>query len=170
MGFPECFELPDLILERVTMTHLPDWERLFNDERVLHTLGGLRPDGWVKDNLANQVEHWETMGFGLWVMRNPEDNDFVGRGGLHAMDFEGDVAVEVAYALMPAYWGKGLATELARASVAIAQEFLDIDELLALTLPDNLASQRVMEKSGFIYEREVIHAELPHSLFRQPVL
>ena len=170
MSFPEEFTLPRLSLERVREAHLPLWEELFNDDKVLQTLGGNRPDGWVKANLENQVEHWEVLGFGLWILRNPPDQDFIGRGGLQALELDGEVCVEVSYALLPTYWGLGLATALAQFSVETARQLLNIDSLVALTLPDNLASQRVAEKAGFVYEREVVHADLPHSLFRLPLV
>ena len=152
------------------MEHLPLWEELFNNDKVLWTLGGLRPDGWIKANLINQVEHWEVLGFGLWLLRKPGDGAFIGRGGLQALELEGSVTVEVSYALLPEYWGLGLATEIARHSVKTAMAYLDIEELIALTLPDNLASQRVVEKVGFSYAREVIHADLPHALFRRSLI
>ena len=44
----------------------------------------------------------------------------------------------------------------------------DWRDLIAFTLPDNLASRRVMEKAGFAYEREILHAGLPHVLYRAP--
>ncbi len=73
--------------------------------------------------------------------------------------------VEVAWAIVPKRWGQGLATELALASVEVAFDWLGLAELIAFTLPGNLASRRVMEKAGFAYEREIEHAGLPHVLY-----
>jgi ribosomal-protein-alanine N-acetyltransferase len=47
---------------------------------------------------------------------------------------------------------------------------LGLDRLVAFTLPDNVASRRVMEKSGFIYERHIEHAGLPHVLYGHPAV
>jgi RimJ/RimL family protein N-acetyltransferase len=68
---------------------------------------------------------------------------------------------------VPKRWGQGLATELAHAAVDVAAEPLHLREIVAFTLPDNLASRRVMEKAGFTYERNVIHVGLPHVLYRR---
>ncbi len=78
----------------------------------------------------------------------------------------GNDEVELAYALMAEYWDKGLAMEMARAIVAVAFERLRMTDLVCFTLATNRASQRVMEKTGFEYEREVVHAGSPHVLYR----
>ena len=44
----------------------------------------------------------------------------------------------------------------------VAFEYLGLDELIALALIENIASRRVMEKSGFVYERDLVHVGLPH--------
>ena len=43
---------------------------------------------------------------------------------------------------------------------------MGLEEIIAFTLPDNVGSRRVMEKSGFTYERDIVHAGVPHLLFR----
>jgi RimJ/RimL family protein N-acetyltransferase len=74
--------------------------------------------------------------------------------------------VEVGYGLMPEYWGRGLATEIARACVRIGFDQLGLRSLVAITRPVNVASQRVMLKAGLAYERDIVHAGVPHMLFR----
>ena len=74
--------------------------------------------------------------------------------------------MELAYALRSEYWGRGLATELARAAVAAGFERLGLEDIVAFTLPTNRSSWRVMEKTGFGYERDVVYAGLPHMLYR----
>ena len=74
--------------------------------------------------------------------------------------------VEVGYGFMPDYWGRGLATEIAQACVRMGLEQLGFRSLVAITTPANLGSQRVMQKAGLTYERDIIHAGIPHLLFR----
>ena len=64
-------------------------------------------------------------------------------------------------------WGEGLATELGAAAVEVAARDLGLEELISLTLPENAASRRVMEKLGFAYERDVVQRGLPHVLYRR---
>jgi RimJ/RimL family protein N-acetyltransferase len=59
-----------------------------------------------------------------------------------------------------------LATDAARACVTIGRDWLGLHSVVALALPSHLASQRVLRKAALIPEREVMHAGLPHLLFR----
>jgi RimJ/RimL family protein N-acetyltransferase len=100
------------------------------------------------------------------VFRDRADGRFVGRAGLHNTHVGGNDEVELAYALMAEFWGKGLATEMVRAVMTVAVERLNMTDVVCFTLTTNRASQRVMEKAGFEYERDVVHAGLPHVLYR----
>ena len=59
--------------------------------------------------------------------------------------------VDVAYRLLPAYWGQGLATEAARASVRYGFAELGLGRIIGLVMPENIASARVLEKAGLRY-------------------
>jgi RimJ/RimL family protein N-acetyltransferase len=72
----------------------------------------------------------------------------------------------LAYALVTEYWGRGLATEMAKEILTGAFERLGMEKVVCFTLTTNRPSQRVMEKAGFEYERNVVHAGLPHVLYR----
>ncbi len=121
----------------------------------------------VRSGLADKRGHWERYGFGLWLLRDRATGELVGRGGLQYTDAIGGLAVEAAWAIVPERWGQGLATELARASVRVAFDALRLREIIAITLPDNLASRRVMEKAGFAYDRDIVHVGLAHVLYRR---
>jgi len=74
--------------------------------------------------------------------------------------------VEVGYGLRPEFWGRGLATELAVESVRVGFEELQLPSLVSFTLSTNVASRRVMEKAGFVFESDIVYANLPHVLYR----
>jgi ribosomal-protein-alanine N-acetyltransferase len=59
--------------------------------------------------------------------------------------------VDVAYRLLPAYWGRGLATEAAIASVRFGLDNLGLKRIIGLVMPENVASVRVLEKAGLCY-------------------
>jgi RimJ/RimL family protein N-acetyltransferase len=155
-----------LILERLGPAHRDDLGRLHRDERVAATLGGVRSEEETLRILAECDQHWAQHGFGLWAAREKATRAFAGRGGLKRTHVGGRDEVEVAYAFLPQYWGQGLATELTLASVCVGFDVLRLRDLVCFTLTTNRASQRVMEKAGFRYERDVIHAGLPHVLHR----
>lgn len=163
----ESFRTDRLSAERLRASHLPELRRMYADPRVTATLGGLRSDDWVVDYVQRTAEHWDRHGFGLWVLRDPLDASFVGRGGLRHALVEGVDEVEVGYALMSEYWGRGLATEFARAALAIAFTRLALPNVVSFTQPTNFASRRVMEKCGLTFERNIVYADLPHVLYRR---
>ena len=82
------------------------------------------------------------------------------------MTLHGRPEVEINYALMPTFWGKGLATEIATANVELSAR-LGMRSLVAFTLPGNHGSRRVMEKLGFGYERDILYTGIPHVLYRR---
>ena len=120
----------------------------------------------VLDELVvGDCAHWSDHGFGPWVLIEKESGAFAGRGGLAWTSIEGTARVELPWSIEPRLHGRGLATEAATAAVEWARE-LRLEEVVALILPTNLASQRVARKAGFEQDDEVVHAGLPHLLFR----
>jgi RimJ/RimL family protein N-acetyltransferase len=160
------FRTNRLIAERLRADHLADLLRMHRDPRVMATLGGLRSEDQTRRFLRHNLDHWDRHGYGLWVFRDHEGGRFVGRGGLRHVPVAGADKVELAYALMAESWGRGLATEMAEAIVTVAFEHLGLEEVVCFTLPTNSASRRVMEKVGLTFERDVIHADLLHALYR----
>ena len=136
------------------------------DPQTMATLGGVRDAATSRRMLEEWIAHWDAHGFGLWLARDAATNEFAGRGGLKHTVVGGRPEIEVAYGFLPSFWGRGLATELAEASVRAGFEDLDLPDLVCFTLTTNRASQRVMQKTGFVFEREVEHAGLPHRLCR----
>ena len=145
---------------------LPDLIRLHADPRVMATLGGPRDAAATEAQLRDFDAHWERHGFGPWVLRDPDTQRFLGRGGLRRVPVEGRDEVEVLYALAAEAWGRGYATELARESIRVAFEKLRISELVCFSLPSNERSRAVMRRAGFEYQRDFLHAGRPHVLCR----
>ncbi len=119
------------------------------------------------DGIQDKLEHWEHYGFGPWLLRDRASGVMVGRGGLQHTFVNDRHEIEVGWAIVPERWGQGLATELAQASVALAFDDLGLDRIVAFTLPYNVASRRVMEKAGFVFERGIVHKGLDHVLYRR---
>jgi RimJ/RimL family protein N-acetyltransferase len=164
---PALIETPRLRGERLGPEHEAALCALLGDPRVGATLGGARSPESVRLGLAQLGEHWDAHGFGYWMFLDRETGAPVARGGLSRAHVGDRDEVEVGWALTPERWGQGYATELGAASVRIAFNLLALPDLVSYTLPDNLASRRVMEKLGFGYEREIVHAGLPHVLYRR---
>lgn len=137
-----------------------------SDPQVMVMLGGVRDEAETGAYLARNLHHWTTHGFGLWILRDVQDNRVAGRAVLRHLLVEGSDEVEVGYGFFAEFWGRGLATEIAAACLQLGRVELDLPSIVAITLPSNLRSQRVMTKVGLVYEREVSHEGLTHVLFR----
>jgi [ribosomal protein S5]-alanine N-acetyltransferase len=155
-----------LRLVRPTAADFADLFNLHNDPRMRATLGPVVEDDDGRAKLARHLEHWDRHGWGWWIARNRTTNEFFGRGGLRRIVLAGCDEVELGYGFVPEAWGRGLATEMAQEAVRVAFTVLNLAELICFTLPTNRASQRVMEKVGFIYERDGEWAGLPHVFYR----
>lgn len=167
---PTELETPRLRGEPLGPAHEAEMADLTLDPRVYRTLWPWSEPpsrGDVRTSLVDKRSHWERYGFGLWLLRDRVTGELVGRGGLQYTDAIGGFAVEAAWAIVPERWGQGLATELARASVGVAFDALHLTEVIAITLPTNAASRRVMEKAGFRYDAEIVHVGIAHVLYRR---
>lgn len=137
-----------------------------SDEKMMATLGGIRNPAGTAEYLARNLEHWTEYGFGIWMLRDVESGNMLGRAVLRHLEISGVDEVEVGYGFLPEFWGRGLATEIARACVRIGVEGLRLASLVAITLTTNGGSRRVLEKAGLLYQRDIVHSGLPHALFR----
>jgi len=128
------------------------------------------------DLFAARIEaHVERHGFGLWAVEIPGVAPFAGFVGLSVPGFVAHFTpcVEIGWRLAAAHWGRGYATEAARAVLAFGFETLQLDEIVSFTVPGNVRSRHVMEKIGMTRDPadDFDHPSLPeeHPL-RQHVL
>ena len=103
------------------------------------------------DGGADSIEaHFTRHGFGLWAVEVPGVTAFAGFVGLAVPSFDANFipCVEIGWRLGVDYWGRGYATEAARAVLTYGFETLDLREIVSFTVPGNARSIRVMERLG----------------------
>jgi RimJ/RimL family protein N-acetyltransferase len=104
-------------------------------------------------------------GYGLWAVELPGEAEFIGYVGLAPANFEAHFtpAVEVGWRLARNHWGRGLASEAARAAVADGFNRVALAEIVSFTVPANTRSVRVMERLGMTHDRndDFDHPRLP---------
>jgi len=117
-------------------------------------------------------EHFNRHGFGPFAVELIETNAFIGFIGLSIPAFDAHFmpAVEIGWRLAFEHWGKGLATEGARAAVDFGLNDLGLEQVVSFTVSDNLRSRRVMERLGMMHDPadDFDHPRLPedHPLHR----
>lgn len=109
----------------------------------------------VEKTIQHQVNHWASMGYGQFAILLKQDNQFMGWCGLEYLPDSNET--EVGYLLGHTFWGNGYGTEAAKASVEFGLRDIQLKEIIGLTDPLNIASQRVLEKSGLIFTRRQVY-------------
>lgn len=164
----EAFQTDRLTACRLGHGDFDDIFRMHTDPVVMATLGGrVWSEAETHAFLARVDAHWEEHGFGLWAVRHTATGAFAGRAGLRRLPLDGVAEDELLYGYSKEWWGQGIATEMAASLAHIAFSRLRFPTLVSFTLPTNTASRRVMEKTGFVYERNFIYSGLSHVLYRQ---
>ena len=149
---------------------------LWNDEDVLKSMECqpcTKED--IKEKLARYKLWMDKFGFTNFAVFTKDSDDFVGSCGMslfHDPDNDRNPLqvinsdkylnrdVEIGYVLHKKYWGKGCATELAKACVNfVFSADCSIKRIVAVTVPSSMASQNVLSKIGFKFEKEVSSKE-----------
>ncbi len=147
--------------ERLVLRHLTSEDaefilRLLNEPSFLINIGdkGVR----TTEDAARYIENgprasYERFGFGLFLVELKSSGASAGICGLLKRDTLDDV--DVGFAFLPEFWSKGYAVESASAICAHARDVFGINQLAAITSPDNDKSIRVLEKLGFKFDRMI---------------
>jgi RimJ/RimL family protein N-acetyltransferase len=142
-----------LSLRPFDLIDFDDLLQLYSDPEVMRLIGNGKPrtrdetEAW----LTRMIAHWAQRGLGMWAVHEKSTGRFVGRCGLQALADTSEI--ELGYALHRAFWGQGLATEAAMAAIQFGFETIGLSRIVAIALPENLASRRVIEKTGLVFER-----------------
>ena len=146
-------ETPRLRLRPLASSDEADLVALDSDPEVMRYVGspaGVKSPAETAERARLRIREtqrgdYEPLGF--WRIEGRGDRAFHGVGALVRMPESNDV--EVAYRLARSAWGRGIATEAASALVAHALGPLGLPRVVAVTYPENQASQRVLDKLGF---------------------
>ncbi len=121
-----------------------------------------RAEAWRQ--MAMFSGHWQLRGFGTWVVEEADGGTFVGRVGLHYP--EGFPDRELGWAICRRFWGRGLASEAARAVADHAFRTLGWDHVISLILPGNARSIKLAERLGAVPAGVATVQEIEHLVYR----
>lgn len=126
--------------------------RIHLDPDVTRWLAGGMPQS--VDEELERIERRRRLcderGFTMWAVEEKETGELVGAAGLFPVEGKGP-DVEVAYHFAKDRWGRGYATEAAKACIAYGFDEAGLDRIVGLVVPENAASARVLEKSGMAF-------------------
>lgn len=147
----EQLETERLILRPLRLADLGPLHDVYADREVMRYVGA--GDAFSESieeserRLQRAIEHHEQHGFGMWAVTSRETGTVMGDCGLFLSAQRGP-EVELAFRLGKPYWGRGFATEAARAWLEYGFSELALERILAVTHEENVASRRVLEKIG----------------------
>ncbi|AOE49796.1 GNAT family N-acetyltransferase [Kangiella sediminilitoris] len=110
-----------------------------------------RHEAWR--SAATMAGHWMLHGFGQWAIEEKSSGEFIGRCGM--IEPEGWPAKEIGWVLHKSAWGKGYATEAAKAALKYGFETMKLDKIISLIQPDNIGSVAVAKRIGESYSKKI---------------
>ena len=153
MAWPCTFDTEWLRAEYLRAEHLPELRRMHADPIVMRHLGGVFSEEKTQAYMARGLAHWDAHRLGVWIVYERGSDDPIGRAVLRHLHLDGYGEIETGYAFYQPYWGRGFATEITRACLTLGFEQLHCVSIVAVTTPENTASQHVLYKCGFTLDR-----------------
>jgi [ribosomal protein S5]-alanine N-acetyltransferase len=153
-------ETPRLFIRRLSSDDAAFLVQLLNEPSFLENIGdrGVRSLDDARGYVAKGPgASYEKYGFGLFHVALKESREPIGMSGLLKRDWLEDV--DVGYALLPQYFGKGYAFESAQAVIEWGRREKGIQRVCGIVKPDNTGSIRVLEKLGLKFDRFVSSPE-----------
>jgi [ribosomal protein S5]-alanine N-acetyltransferase len=152
----KVLETERLILRRLTFGDSKFIFELLNDPSWLRFIGdkGVRTLDDARDYiLKNPVAMYKRLGFGLYLVELKGEGISIGICGLIKRDSLEDV--DIGFAFLPKFWGKGYAYESASAVMDHGRKTFGLNRIVAITSRDNHDSAKLLKKLGFGFERIV---------------
>lgn len=149
----------------ILRTFTPDDAKMFfelcSDPKVLEFTGEkpLKSEKEALQVLTEKIlkNQYEKSGFGRWAAHLKKNGLFIGWCGLKEENGE----IDLGYRLRKRFWGKGFATEAAKAVLDYGFEELQLEKIHAKCMAENAASVRVMEKAGMTFNSEISFSGKP---------
>ncbi|QLZ68961.1 GNAT family acetyltransferase [Legionella sp. PC1000] len=162
-----------LIICNPSLNDLDNLYTLQSNSDVMSFIGnGKRDKNEVMVGLEKAINHFQKHQFSLGSVYTKDSHEFIGRAGLIYFNYDDNQSeVEVAYALLPQYWGKGYATEITMSLIQFGFRDIKIRKLIAVVHPENTSSQNVLKKCGMsnmgkinYWNKEIMKFEITNKL------
>jgi len=142
-------ETERLVLRRQTTADAAFMFELMTDPSWIQNIGdrGLKNVEDARDFIVRvALASYDRFGFGFFVVEQKDGGVPIGICGLAKRDFMDDI--DIGYALLPAFWGKGYAYEAAAGVMRYARSELGLGRIVAVISPDNESSAKLLGKLG----------------------
>lgn len=147
----EILRTPRLILRTWTLTDVADGFAIWGDPEVMKYVdsGNAQSLDSVTKSIEAGIKHQEKFGYQHWAVIENESEKLIGACGFNRTEVPGQI--ELVFHFAKVFWGKGYATESAKACVAYAAETLKPIKIIAGCHPENEPSKKILLKTGFTF-------------------
>ena len=148
------FETPRLLLKPTTEEDAPFLLELYNSPKWLRFIGDrnirtiAQAEDWINTKITPQFDR---LGFGNYIVLRKSDQARIGTCGLY--DREGVDGIDIGFAFLPQYEKQGYAFEAASKIMDIGFKLFSLQKISAITMPENIASQRLLGKLGLQFQQ-----------------
>lgn len=157
-------ETPRLWLRQWTEADFPAFADLCADAETMRYFPSVLTQAQSDAMAQRCLDLINQRGWGFWAVEEKSSQQFIGFLGLHvpSVGLPFSPCVEIGWRFARTHWGKGLATEGARAALDLAFQELALPEVVSFTALSNLRSERVMQRLGMVRdEKTFAHPALP---------
>ncbi|GAA1927686.1 GNAT family N-acetyltransferase [Streptomyces durmitorensis] len=151
---------PRLVLRRWRESDIAPMTAINSDPDVMRWIGdgSVHDEEQTRSTMARWEHGWETEGFGLFAVEVRATGELAGFTGLSVPHYLPEVlpAVEIGWRLGRSFWGRGLATEAARAALDFGFADRGLERVVSIAQVGNDASERIMNKLGMRVERATL--------------
>ena len=153
-------ETDRLIIRKITSTYFEDLFNLHSDPVVQQYTGEPTISTFeevIEGSKERTFRDYEVYGYGRWAVVLKSNNSFTGWAGLKYLpEFD---EIDLGYRFLQEYWGMGIATEASIAILKYGFEVLELKRIIAVSMIENKASIRVIEKCGMIFDKKAPYDE-----------
>jgi ribosomal-protein-alanine N-acetyltransferase len=150
--FP-IIDLGDYVLREQTLEDAADFLEYFADPQVSKHIVSFIPQ--TVEEARSEIRYWINVfsyNDGIYfAIARKSDNKMIGSVGVSGVNRNHN-RIEASYDLAKEYWGKGIMSKALKAVIKYAFEEMQINRIEAYAMPENVASQKVLEKCGFHFE------------------
>ena len=160
------FQTERLFIRQFSMDDIEDFYRLHGDEEIMRYIRAPKTREQATEFLIENIEMYKTQpGLGRWAMLAADQSTTI--GSFAVIPVKDSTDIQLGYVLFKENWGKGYASEAVKGGLDYARTRLNLESIAGITEIANTASQQVLLKNGFVFEKNFFEEEKELYFYRR---
>lgn len=144
-----------LILRKMNQEDASHLLQIFSDPEAMRSYPSTKNENETREWINWTLNNYAKYGVGLWIVEDKATGDFLGQCGIVPQEVDGEIKMEIGYLFVRRAWGKGYATEAAKACKKYGFEHLNQSEMISLVDVHNIPSAKVAERIGMSVKKKI---------------